>query len=253
MEDDPGVARLEQLRLERAGLHGGHGPRRPRRLEHIAAGEIELIILDQQFSSGTSGLEFFRQVKDAGHNVPAILVTGFKTRACWSRLCGPASATSCPRRRIFSTISSRSSTRVLDQVRTERELAESRIVDPRARGPPPELEHEIAQRKRVEQALREAEESWSLMVESVRDFAIFTVDPAGKIATWNSGAEQLFGYSEQQILGRPFAVVFTEEDQKGGIPEQEIAGAAAKGRSTGRALAHSAKTAAGSSPAACSA
>ncbi len=70
--------------------------------------------------------------------------------------------------------------RVLDQVRTERELAESRILTREHEARRRELEHEIAQRKRVEQALREAEEYLRLMVESVKDFAIFTVDPQGR-------------------------------------------------------------------------
>ena len=71
-------------------------------------------------------------------------------------------------------------TRVLDQARTERELAESRIVAREHEARQRELEHEIAHRKRVEQALREAEEYLRLMVESVKDFAIFTVDPQGQ-------------------------------------------------------------------------
>ena len=76
VEDDPGVARLEQLRLERAGFAVVTATTAEEGLDQVAQGEIDLIILDQRLSSGTSGLEFFRQVKEAGHNVPAILVTG---------------------------------------------------------------------------------------------------------------------------------------------------------------------------------
>ena len=70
------------------------------------------------------------------------------------------------------------------------------------------------------------------MVESVKDFAIFTVDPQGRIVSWNPGAEQLFGYSEPDVLGQHLAILFTPEDRAGGIPEQEIAAASAKGRAT---------------------
>ena len=53
VEDDPGVARLEQLELERVGLLRGHGrQRRPTALERVAAGGIELIVLDQQLAPG---------------------------------------------------------------------------------------------------------------------------------------------------------------------------------------------------------
>src|ERR1700722_2166082 len=76
VEDDPGVARLEQLRLERAGFAVRTAATAEEGLEQIATGQIELIILDQRLNSGVSGLEFFRQVKEAGHHVPAILVTG---------------------------------------------------------------------------------------------------------------------------------------------------------------------------------
>jgi PAS domain S-box-containing protein len=232
VEDDPGVARLEQLRLERAGYTVIRAATAQEGLEHIAAGAVELIVLDQQLTAGTSGLEFYRQVKDAGHDVPAILVTGLQDDSLLVEALRAGVRDFVPKTPHFLDHLEPIVARVLDQVRTERELAQSRILTREHEIRRRELEHEIAQRKRVEHALREAEESWSLMVESVRDFAIFTVDPAGKIASWNSGAEQLFGHTEQQILGRPFAIVFTEEDQKGGIPEQEIAAAAAKGRST---------------------
>ena len=122
--------------------------------------------------------------------------------------------------------------RVLGQVRSERELAKLRIVAREHEARRQELEHEIAQRKRIEQAYREAEVYLRLMVESVKDFAIFTIDPQGSVVSWNPGAEHLFGYSEPEVLGQNFALLFTAEDQDGGIPQREIATAAAKGRSS---------------------
>jgi PAS domain S-box-containing protein len=232
VEDDPGVARLEQLRLERAGHTVIRAATAQEGLEHIAGGKVELILLDQLLTAEPSGLEFYRQVKGAGHDVPAILVTGLQDDHLLVEALRAGIRDFVPKTPHFLDHLEPIVARVLDQVRTERELAQSRILTREHETRRRELEHEIAQRKRVEQALREAEESWSLMVESVRDFAIFKVDPAGKIASWNSGAEQLFGYSEAEILGRPFALIFTEEDQKGGIPEQEIAAAAARSRST---------------------
>ena len=78
VEDDPGVARLEQLRLERAGYAVATAATAEEGLRRVADGRVELIVLDQQLTSGTSGLEFFRQVKAAGYSVPAILVTGMQ-------------------------------------------------------------------------------------------------------------------------------------------------------------------------------
>ena len=76
VEDDPGVARLEQLRLERAGFTVVTAATAGEGLDQVARGEIDLIILDQRLNASTSGLEFFRQIKESGYNVPAILVTG---------------------------------------------------------------------------------------------------------------------------------------------------------------------------------
>ena len=78
VEDDPGVARLEQLRLERAGYAVATAASAEEGLREVAGGRVDLIVLDQQLTPGTSGLEFFRAVKAAGYNVPAILVTGMQ-------------------------------------------------------------------------------------------------------------------------------------------------------------------------------
>ena len=232
LEDDPGVARLEQLRLERAGFAVVAAATAEEGLEQVAKGEIELIILDQGLNSGMSGLEFFRYVKDAGHNVPAILVTGLHEESLLVEALRAGVRDFVPKTPNFLNHLEPIVTRVLEQVRTEHELAESRIRAREHDAQRRALEHEIAQRKRVEQALREAEEYLRLMVESVKDFAIFSVDPQGRIVSWNPGAEQLFGYTEAEILGQHLAVLFTPEDRAGGIPEQEVATAAAKGRSS---------------------
>jgi PAS domain S-box-containing protein len=232
VEDDPGVARLEQLRLERAGFEVVVATTAAEGLERVGTGEIELIILDQRLSSGVSGLEFFRQVKEAGHNVPAILVTGLNDENLVIEALRAGVRDFVPKTPNFLNTLEPIVTRVLDQVRTERELAESRIVTREHEARRRELEHEIAQRKRVEQALREAEEYLRLMVESVKDFAIFTVDPQGRIVSWNPGAERLFGYPESEILGQHLNTLFTPEDRAGGVPEREIATATAKGRAS---------------------
>jgi PAS domain S-box-containing protein len=90
--------------------------------------------------------------------------------------------------------------------------------------------HDISSQRQSEAALRAAEEYLRMIIESVRDYAIFSVDPEGRITTWNSGAERLFGYPEEEILGRNAALLFTPEDRVAGVPARELATAAATGR-----------------------
>jgi PAS domain S-box-containing protein len=230
-EDDPGVAKLEQLRLERAGYRVLVVASADEGIRKMDEG-VELIVLDQQLSGGTSGLEFFRQVKDAGHHVPAILVTGLHEENLLVEALRAGVRDFVLKTPSFLDHLEPIVTRVLEQVRTERELDESRILARENEARRRELEYEIAQRKRVERALRDAEEYLRLMVESVRDFAIFTVDRDGRVVSWNPGAEQLFGYAEAEILGRDFDILYTPEDRAGGVPAQETATAAATGRSS---------------------
>jgi PAS domain S-box-containing protein len=92
-----------------------------------------------------------------------------------------------------------------------------------------ELAAAQAQLRTVE-ALRASQEHVQLMLESVKDYAIFSVDVNGRIVSWSSGAEQLFGYAEAEILGQRVALLFTPEDQAAGVPEQELKTAAETGR-----------------------
>jgi PAS domain S-box-containing protein len=75
-----------------------------------------------------------------------------------------------------------------------------------------------------------AEEQLRLLMECVSDYAIFFLDPDGRVANWNAGAERIFGYSEAEIMGQPFARFFTPEDHQRGKPETELKTAAESGR-----------------------
>lgn len=75
-----------------------------------------------------------------------------------------------------------------------------------------------------------SERRFQLLIESARDYAIFSVDSALNVDFWSSGAERLFGYPEQEMLGRKADVLFTPEDRAAGVPEREITGALKNGR-----------------------
>ncbi|HYY96234.1 MAG TPA: EAL domain-containing protein, partial [Pyrinomonadaceae bacterium] len=88
----------------------------------------------------------------------------------------------------------------------------------------------LAERARSENALRESEERFRLLVEGVNDYAIIMLDPAGRVASWNAGAERIKGYSAEEIVGEHCSRFFPEEDVRAGEPERELHLAAAEGR-----------------------
>ncbi len=89
---------------------------------------------------------------------------------------------------------------------------------------------DVSERKRDEERLRESEERLRLMIESVRDYAIFAIDLKGRVSSWNSGAERLFGYADSAILGHKADLLFCPEDRAAGVPRLELARAESTGR-----------------------
>jgi len=79
-------------------------------------------------------------------------------------------------------------------------------------------------------AQRASDEQLSLMVEAVKDYAIFLLDTAGHIVTWNTGAERIKGYRADEIVGKHFSIFYTAEDRQRGKPDNELEVAAAEGR-----------------------
>jgi PAS domain S-box-containing protein len=71
--------------------------------------------------------------------------------------------------------------------------------------------------------LYRAEERFRLLVQAVTDYAIYMLDPAGLITTWNAGAERIKGYRAHEVIGRHFSLFFLEEDRRSGGPEHALA------------------------------
>jgi two-component system CheB/CheR fusion protein len=89
---------------------------------------------------------------------------------------------------------------------------------------------DITERRRAELRVRQSEERLRLLIDSALDYAIFTITEQGKIDSWNSGAERMFGYSADEIIGSKIDVLFTPEDRAEGAPSQELAEARRSGR-----------------------
>jgi len=92
------------------------------------------------------------------------------------------------------------------------------------------LEASQTQDKQAEAALKESEERFRLLVEDVRDYAIFMLDTSGRIVTWNAGAERILGYQEAEIIGQSCSCIFTPEDLRKGEDKKELQTATTEGR-----------------------
>jgi PAS domain S-box-containing protein len=92
-----------------------------------------------------------------------------------------------------------------------------------------QLQVEIADRKAAHEALRKSEVWQRMLLDHVEDFAVFSVSEDGRITDWNAGAEKIFDYSRDEIVGQSGAVIFTPEDRVAGIPEQEMRTAITEG------------------------
>ena len=85
-------------------------------------------------------------------------------------------------------------------------------------------------RNLVEATLQDSEENFRLLLEGVKDYAVFMLDPFGRVVTWNPGAERIKGYRAEQIIGQHFSRFYTQEDIESGKPDRELKIAAAEGR-----------------------
>src|SRR5208337_3527672 len=86
------------------------------------------------------------------------------------------------------------------------------------------------ERRKVEEALDESQERFRRLLDGVKDYAIYMLDPEGRVISWNEGAAHIQGYRSKEILGRHFSCLYLPEDRAAGKPARELQESLAKGR-----------------------
>jgi PAS domain S-box-containing protein len=85
------------------------------------------------------------------------------------------------------------------------------------------ITRDLTERKLQDEALKVSEQQFRILVKGVTDYALYMLDPEGKVASWNSGAQRIKGYDEAEIVGQHFSKFYAEEERLAGEPEHNLA------------------------------
>jgi PAS domain S-box-containing protein len=97
------------------------------------------------------------------------------------------------------------------------------------------ITRDVSERREIDEALRESEQRFRLLVQAVHDYAIYMLDPEGNVTNWNAGAEAIKGYTAGEIVGRNFSLFYTPEDRAAGKPQEALRTALREGHFQGEA------------------
>ncbi|MDR3735777.1 MAG: sigma 54-interacting transcriptional regulator [Acidobacteriaceae bacterium] len=89
---------------------------------------------------------------------------------------------------------------------------------------------DVSAQRTAQELLRRSDQQLRSIIDSVKDYAIFLLDPEGNVATWNPGAERIKGYSADEIIGRHFSIFYPDDELEQKKPHEELRIAAASGR-----------------------
>jgi PAS domain S-box-containing protein len=92
------------------------------------------------------------------------------------------------------------------------------------------ITRDVTERREAERSLYESEQRFRMLVQGVRDIAIYMLDPDGRVSNWNAGAEAIKGYREEEIVGQHFSRFYTEEDRASGEPQRALETALKEGK-----------------------
>jgi PAS domain S-box-containing protein len=92
------------------------------------------------------------------------------------------------------------------------------------------ITRDLTERRKAEETLRRSQEQFKLLVQGVSDYAIYMLDPEGRVNSWNLGAERIKGYRADEIIGSHFSRFYTDEDRDAGAPQNALNTAAQHGR-----------------------
>jgi PAS domain S-box-containing protein len=92
------------------------------------------------------------------------------------------------------------------------------------------ITRDMSEQRATQEALRESEERFRLLVQGVSDYAIYMLSPAGMVTNWNPGAQRIKGYTESEVIGSHFSRFYTDDDRATGLPAQALERARTVGR-----------------------
>ena len=202
VEDNPADARLVEILLSEAGSSAdfevAHSERFAEALQRLEEATFEVILLDLSLPD-SSGLETVSRMRASAPRTPMVILSGQDDEEV--------------------------------ALRAVQQGAQDYLI--KGQGDGNLLARTIRyaiERQRAEEALRESEERFRLLVEGVSDYAIFMLGPDGRVVSWNEGAERIQGYTVSEAVGEHFSVFYSEDDVDGGLPGEALRVASIEGR-----------------------